>query len=153
MTHTVPCHKPSGARAKRPHSFHGYPGGERGVPRHNHVPEACFLAAGDLWQKDGLRRKAGGSLLLFAPHRTCLACGSLWCSWPLQRWLCICYLTCDRRIQNTATWSDGRPGPGQRADSQRPPPSSLGGTHCARAPTPPMCPYLLCLSHSDWKGL
>ncbi|KAM4855616.1 coiled-coil domain-containing protein 136 isoform X4 [Urocitellus parryii] len=69
------------------------------------------------------------------PGRTCLGCGSLWHSWLLQLWLCMCYPACDRRSQSSASWSDGRPGPAERADPQEPPPSPLGRTHYARAPT------------------
>lgn len=101
-------------------------------------------------------QKAGHSPFVFGPHRTCLGCGSLWCSWLLQLWLCMCYPTCDRRRQSSASWSDGGPGPAERADPQWPLPSALGRTHRARAPAPPICstcPHLLSLSHSGWKGL
>jgi hypothetical protein len=106
----------------------------------------------------GLGKGSEGWILtvFLGPHRTCLGCGSLWYSWLLQLWLCMCYPTCDRRRQSFASWSDGRPGPAQVADPQRPTPSLSGGTYYARAPTPsmcPMCPHLLFLHHLGWKGL
>lgn len=77
-----------------------------------------------------LQRKT--PLKFLRPKRTCLGYGSLWYSWLLQLWLCMCYPTWDHRRQS--------PGLAGRADAQQLPPSPLGRTHCARGPTLPLCP-------------
>lgn len=89
----------------------------------------------------GRVQKAGHSPFAFGPHRTCLGCGSLWCSWLLQLWLCICYPTCDTGRQSTASWSDGRPDPGQpRGQIPSGYYPQLWAGHTVPEPHPSTCP-------------
>ncbi|XP_054351089.1 coiled-coil domain-containing protein 136 isoform X10 [Pongo pygmaeus] len=76
--------------------------------------------------------------------RTCLGCGSLWYSWLLQLWLCMCYPTCDSRSQSSASWSDGRPWParGQIPSGHHP---QLWAGHTVPEPSP----YVPCVPISS----
>ncbi|XP_058282476.1 coiled-coil domain-containing protein 136 isoform X6 [Hylobates moloch] len=76
--------------------------------------------------------------------RTCLGCGSLWYSWLLQLWLCMCYPTCDSRSQSSDSWSDGRPWParGQIPSGHHP---QLWAGHTVPEPSP----YVPCVPISS----
>lgn len=121
-------------------------------PSHKNAPEACPLVGGDFWLKEGVGKKAWNSLFFFGPPQ------NMFGMWKPMVFLAIAavalYVLPNMRPQESEYymkwWQTSTSPEGRSPEATT---LTFGQNTCARAPNPPMFLHLLCLSHSDWKGL